>query len=94
MKDIDDELTSHAMRLAQTSLEEDWKGEDYSNKWISVEYRIPELGERVIVFCESQGAQLCYLGHENEWHITYNMTKAYLNITHWMPLPTPPQTKN
>ena len=66
--------------------------ENILNPWIKVTDRLPDLGERVIVFCESQGSQLCYLGHENVWHVTYNGSVAYLNITYWMPLPESPNS--
>ena len=61
-------------------------------RWISVKERLPEDGKNVIVFVRScadwwtMDIDWCVNGHwvinaDDEWH----------NITHWMPLPTPPE---
>jgi hypothetical protein len=67
---------------------------ELEREWVSVDERLPEIGERVLVFCQSQGTQMCYRGYHNHgisWMMVYNMSKAELNITNWMPLPPLPQ---
>ena len=65
---------------------------DAMPRWIPVEERLPEDGKNVIVFVRScadwwtMDIDWCVNGHwvinaDDEWH----------NITHWMPLPTPPE---
>ena len=63
-------------------------------KWIDVNERLPEIGERVLVYCRSQGVQICYKGfcdNSELWLMAYDSSVAYLNISHWMELPEPPQ---
>lgn len=60
-------------------------------RWRSVKDELPAIGERVIVYCESQGVQNCYLDIKRQWCFNYDSQKAYLNITHWMSLPEPPK---
>lgn len=68
-------------------------------EWISVEDRLPSDREYVIVNCEYgvTGAKFVYYEEYNHksWYINISVTpeetyrQAY-KVTHWMPLPTPP----
>lgn len=70
-------------------------------KWISVKDRLPEITEVVLTFWNcGKYSVMCYTGNEGKsW---YNEKGKYENvyhnvgaglfecITHWMPLPEPP----
>jgi hypothetical protein len=67
-------------------------------EWISTKERLPELNTKVLVFKKNgglfqmeyfsiDGAEFFWWGF-GEWH---NQTRQ---ITHWMPLPKPPEKHN
>lgn len=81
-----------------------WQAEQTTEKgWISVEDRLPEVGLMVLTFGK-EGAKQSYLttylegtiGHrdglKDTWfeYTSYGNCYKHLNVTHWMPLPTPP----
>ena len=61
-----------------------------TDKWISVENRLPRKHELVLVFINTENYSfistdcLCSSG---KWY------DQDTNVTHWMPLPQPPQVK-
>lgn len=62
-------------------------------RWIPVTERLPEYGERVLVF----GGVTMYVAYYDKnryggesWH-KLNSKSHYCNPTHWMPLPEPPK---
>lgn len=62
-------------------------------KWVPVTERLPEYGERVLVF----GGVTMYVAYYDKnryggesWH-KLNSKSHYCNPTHWMPLPEPPK---
>ena len=57
--------------------------------WISVEERLPEQGERVLV---SNGGFICesYLSQSGKWQ-RGGVDMFFMTPTHWMPLPAPPK---
>lgn len=64
----------------------------FSREWIKVTPEtLPGQGERVLVFCESQGIQMCYLNINNKWLMAYDSSDAHLNITHYQRLPELPK---
>jgi hypothetical protein len=66
-------------------------------EWISVEDRLPEIQQEVLVYRGHHSGLMntyTYCGN-NEWEDDYGYwgrTKDE-GITHWMPLPTPPTVK-
>lgn len=59
-------------------------------KWISVEERLPEEGETVLCYYESDLMGVCTRLHEI-WEDSYGYWESDDAITHWMPLPEPPK---
>lgn len=66
------------------------------NKWVSVEERLPEPGERVLATdCGFVGE--FYINKRGQWQ-RYNVNCSELlmalDILYWMPLPAPPERRN
>ena len=59
--------------------------------WISVKERLPERFEPVLVCREKNGSPYVEQGHKDvgEWWKVYGTRTKH--ITHWMPLPEPPE---
>lgn len=60
------------------------------DNWISVEERLPEHEDRVLVACRTKkGAQSINLAYYSDgfWHGQGSMS----GVTHWMPLPDLPE---
>ena len=64
-------------------------------RWISVEDRLPEVGQCVLVWCESKMFKKhitisTYMRTYSAERETY-FSRRVRNVTHWMPLPKPPE---
>lgn len=57
-------------------------------EWISVEDRLPEIGERVLAFDNEYGVQIMWLNQREKWEMPVRFADS---ATHWMPLPEPPK---
>ena len=60
------------------------------NEWVSVEERLPEEKQRVIVRCERIGTSVGWILWGN-WMTDIGPDAG--NVTHWMPLPAPPDRR-
>lgn len=60
------------------------------NEWVSVEERLPEQKQRVIVRCERVGTSVGWILWGN-WMTDIGPGAG--KVTHWMPLPDPPNGK-
>ena len=58
-------------------------------EWISVEDRLPEDTKQVLFFWSNRWFELGYYDG-NEWHEWWYNGSICLDVTHWMPLPDPP----
>lgn len=63
-------------------------------QWISVNDRLPRVGERVIAYGDNgpKGCCMAFVNDDDEW--LYEIDNHYENgygITHWMPLPEAPK---
>ena len=56
------------------------------NEWVSVEERMPEPTHCVLVYTTDYSIEVDAIGSDGEW-------MAY-EVTHWMPLPEPPDKDN
>ena len=68
------------------------------NEWVRVEERLPENGQ-IVLFHQKDGFIYCaeyFVGKElmsPEWLIDNDSWNAKV-VTHWMPLPAPPEKEN
>ena len=60
------------------------------NEWVSVEERLPKEKQRVIVRCEHVGTSVGWILWGN-WMADIGPDPG--KITHWMPLPAPPDRR-
>ena len=60
------------------------------NEWVSVEERLPEEKQRVIVRCERIGTSVGWILWGN-WMTDIGPDAG--NVTHWMSLPAPPDRR-
>ena len=60
------------------------------NEWVSVEERLPEEKQRVIVRCECVGTSVGWILWGN-WMTDIGPGAG--KVTHWMPLPEPPDRR-
>ena len=76
-----------------------WQARAAQSEWISVEDRLPEIGTRVLLCGRYEGKGIiayCAIGYfdgktyREHWGADINATAA---ITHWQPLPEPPETR-
>lgn len=59
-------------------------------EWISVDDRLPEENQTVLVWAGGLGcSQIDF--HSGKFYCEYFPENYEENITHWMPLPTPPE---
>lgn len=64
-------------------------------KWISVKDKLPELGEKVLVYTTGNNMYTGWINSENTFTVvsgSHGFVDSY-TVTHWMPLPEPPQEK-
>ena len=66
-------------------------------KWISVKDRLPEIGEWVLIngpeVCQRIEPPSASWKAEYAWNTDHETFYYPKDITHWMPLPTPPKEK-
>ena len=60
------------------------------NEWVSVEERLPEEKQRVIVRCEHVGTSVGWILW-GRWMTDIGPHAG--DVTHWMPLPAPPDRR-
>ena len=65
------------------------------NEWVSVEERLPEVGQEVLVYWRntSQKAEHFELTHYDgdHWFLLDNIERPWIVIVAWMPLPKSPK---
>lgn len=65
-------------------------------QWISVEERVPEVGEDVLTLSATGAARVMHLNKSGyDWSVEVSRWHGFLmprdSVTHWMPLPEPPK---
>lgn len=67
-------------------------------QWIPVSERLPEIGETVLAFEPVDGVEPAQLQRRSAafaadgwWDLQDEQPSRLHNVTHWMPLPNPPQ---
>ena len=67
------------------------------NEWGSVEERLPEVGQEVLVYWRntSQKAEHFELTHYDgdHWFLLDNTERPWIVVVAWMPLPAPPDRR-
>lgn len=60
------------------------------DRWIPVEDALPEYGEYVLFIRKNREVYVGYYDEKNTWNTDYQWFCGE-NVTHWMPLPEPPE---
>jgi hypothetical protein len=60
-------------------------------KWISVEDRLPEIADTVIVYIQNGVIDIAWRTPGGNWDTYSGRFFKDDKITHWMPLPKPPK---
>lgn len=68
-----------------------WQARAAQSEWISVEERLPETETSVLVFTERGYIFLSWASNEDVFWF-YNEEEGD-RVTHWQPLPEPPETR-
>lgn len=67
------------------------------NEWVSVEDRLPEVGQEVLVYWRntSQKAEHFELTHYDgdHWFLLDNTERPWIVVVAWMPLPAAPDSR-
>ena len=67
------------------------------NEWVSVEERLPEVGQEVLVYWRntSQKAEHVELTHYDgdHWFLLDNTYRPWIVVVAWTPLPAPPERR-
>lgn len=68
-----------------------WAGRrDYEPRWISVTERLPE-DDTICILTNGISDAIGCRGKVFGWHLIWTDYLAESDVTHWMPLPTPPK---
>ena len=75
-----------------------WVGTMAGMEWISVNERLPEEDEDVLVMTAegkfaSGGMHVASLDEDGVWYPSHGDGWEFPDVTHWMPLPEPPEVK-
>lgn len=63
-----------------------------ANRWIPVGERLPEIHDVVLIAVRNRSqAREGYLTEKNEWRVWGGVYPYFTAVTHWRPLPTPPE---
>jgi hypothetical protein len=60
------------------------------NRWIPCSERLPEYGEYVMFIRKNCECYIGYYDEKNTWNTDYQWFTGE-DVTHWMPLPEPPE---
>ena len=67
------------------------------NEWVRVEDRLPEKGENVLVYAIAKHIGVTKISidklEEGERRPVWLYTHGWFEVTHWMPLPAPPDRR-
>ena len=67
--------------------------EELVPKWISVKERLPENTKAIIVWCPERANQYTAYWRFDEWWFFGGIGLLTEPVTHWIPLPSPPEAK-
>jgi hypothetical protein len=72
--------------------------QEWERRWIAVSERLPEEDEDVLVMTAegkfaSGGMHVASLDEDGVWYPSHGDGWEFPDVTHWMPLPEPPEVK-
>ena len=87
-------ILREALDMAISALREQNVANKDVEKWISVKDRMPEPGVNVLARCfyhECWQMFVCHVSKINTGHWYTGIAGQWVQVTHWMPLPEPPE---
>ena len=66
--------------------------EKFNNNWISCDERLPEQDDEHVLVYFKGGDITCLYFSDGQWEDGYGEVPIRQDVTHWMPLPSSPQT--
>lgn len=87
-------LTNQCGETDYAKMIEDACSELSKHRWIPIEERLPEDGSDILVYCddgEESRIVACNYANGVWFDCVFNTVMIFKYITHWMPLPEPPQ---
>ena len=82
IKELYAQLDAANKRIAELEAAQQW--------WISVDERLPEVGQWVLVLIDAETLVFQFMG--GSWRYEDKYIFDVSDVTHWMPLPPPPVT--
>jgi hypothetical protein len=77
------------MKTESDNIEKEELNQNNVMRWFSVQEKTPLINQNVIIF-DGQSVKDFYYFNNLKFFIDFSSQEKNKNVTHWMPLPSPP----